>query len=52
VVFASWALPIWQLMLTSRVLRIDGLRGFDDRLQSRRLGDRDCLGDNSSSRLT
>jgi hypothetical protein len=39
-------------MLTSRVQRIDGLRGFDDRLQSHTLGDRACLGDNNSSGLT
>ncbi|HQR12379.1 MAG TPA: hypothetical protein PLW68_13725 [Casimicrobiaceae bacterium] len=41
-----------KLLLTSRVMRIDGLRGFDDRMQSRRLGHRACLGDNSRSRLT
>src|SRR4029078_5934488 len=33
------------------VPRIDGLRGFDDRLQSHRLGDRTCLGENSRARL-
>lgn len=41
-----------KLIVTSTVLRLDGWRWSANQLQSRRLGDRACLGDNSSSRLT